>query len=75
MATKVGKITRKKGRMYFVKGNGDVMETTMNRKGGKKGRHYCKTQPKGHQKHSKPAKTTKKKGKAQRKKHHLHKYL
>lgn len=33
MATKVGKVTRKKGYMYYVMGNGDVMETKMKRKG------------------------------------------
>ena len=33
---KVGKIERKKGMMYFVDGQGNVMETKMNRKGKKK---------------------------------------
>lgn len=38
MASKVGKIDRKAGKLYFVKKNGDVMETELNTKGGKKGR-------------------------------------
>lgn len=35
-------VTRKKGMLYFVDGSGNVVETKMNRKGGKKGRHVCK---------------------------------
>jgi hypothetical protein len=35
------KITRKKGYLYFVDGTGNVRETKMNRKGGKKGRKVC----------------------------------
>lgn len=63
MATKVGHISREKGKMYYVKGNGDVMAATMNRKGGKKGRSFCKVQPKGHQEHAKPMHKNKKKSK------------
>lgn len=35
-------VSRKKGKMYFVDGSGNVREVTMNRRGGKKGRHVCK---------------------------------
>lgn len=34
-------VSRKKGYLYFVDGNGNVRETKMNRKGGKKGRKVC----------------------------------
>jgi len=36
MAKRVGQVTRKKGYMYFVMGNGDVMETKMKHGKGKK---------------------------------------
>jgi hypothetical protein len=35
-------IKRKAGHMYFVSKGGDVVETKMNRKGGKKGRKVCR---------------------------------
>ena len=34
-------VKRNKGKMYFVDGQGNVRETSMNRRGGKKGRHVC----------------------------------
>ena len=36
-------VKRQKGKLYFIDGNGNVVETSMNRKGGKKGRHVCST--------------------------------
>lgn len=36
-------VKRKSGYLYFVDGNGNVKETKMNRKGGKKGRKTCST--------------------------------
>ena len=38
MATTVGKITRKEGKLYFVDKIGNVKETDLNTKGGTKGR-------------------------------------
>jgi hypothetical protein len=38
----VAKITRKKGSMYYVNKAGQVIETKLNRKGGKKGRKVCR---------------------------------
>lgn len=35
-------ITRKPGKLYFIDKSGNVVETSMNRKGGKKGRKVCK---------------------------------
>jgi len=57
MATKVGHITRKPDKMYFVEKHGDVMETSRNTKGGKKGRHFCKPAKPGAKK--KPKKSNK----------------
>lgn len=39
-------IVRKPGMMYYIDGQGNVVETSMNRKGGKKGRHVCKAEAK-----------------------------
>jgi hypothetical protein len=46
-------VSRKKGKLYFIDGSGNVVETDMNRKGGKKGRTVCGT------KKRKPAKRKK----------------
>ncbi len=45
MSTIVAKkvVTRKKGYLYFIDGEGNVKEAKMNRKGGKKGRKVCST--------------------------------
>jgi hypothetical protein len=37
-------VKREKGKMYFIDGSGNVRETKMNRKGGKKGRHVCRVE-------------------------------
>jgi hypothetical protein len=36
------KVTRKKGHLYYVDGEGNVREAAMNRRGGKKGHKVCK---------------------------------
>jgi hypothetical protein len=46
MATTVGKITRKKGMLYFVDANGNVKETSMARGGKKKATAKKKAAPK-----------------------------
>lgn len=52
-------VKRKPGTLYYVDGKGNVCETKMNRKGGKKGRQVCKTTAK--KKTSKRKKATGKK--------------
>jgi hypothetical protein len=34
-------IKRQKGKLYYIDGKGNVCESSMNRKGGKKGRKSC----------------------------------
>ena len=38
-------VTRRAGYLYYIDGNGSVVETKMNRKGGKKGRSVCSPKP------------------------------
>lgn len=37
-----GVVDRESGYLYFVDSQGNVRESKMNRKGGKRGRHVCK---------------------------------
>lgn len=53
-------ITRKAGYLYYLDKQGNVHETKMNRKGGKKGRTVCKVSKK---KTSRKKATSKKSGK------------
>jgi hypothetical protein len=44
----VGHVTREKGRMYYVKGNGDVVSSKMNRTGRPKGaKSHCAPKKRG----------------------------
>ena len=49
MAKKILKkavVKRQSGKLYFIDKAGNVCETSMNRKGGKKGRKVCGVKPK-----------------------------